>query len=376
MREQFRLYRRGDVWHYDFTAEGERYRGSTRFKEKGKATQFAQNKRAAILLGTSSVPTLRQAADQWFASRAAQRKSATTIAQRLKILFSNIDPALKVCDVGAKEIEAALVSRRFQRIRQSSVAEPRFPSNSTINRDIIDTTLRPVLHYAEEIMELPVKKIPWSKLKLAEPKGRSRTFTPDELAAWRAALPEWHRPVFDFIGRYGVRLAEAFFHPDAFDPASGRVLLRGPKRKNGKPHVVTLLPEDTADMAARFGRARKAGLPTVWFRELPDGQLEPVHWRGFQSASKSALEATQTADARPAHDLRHHAATTVLRATGDLAAVQKLLGHESVASTMRYAHADDDQVLRALSHTYGTKPAQGGKKRSRIKAEAKNGRVT
>lgn len=226
----------------------------------------------------------------------------------------------------------------------------RAPANGTVNRDMIDSTLRPVLNYCAEVLELPIRRIAWSKVRLPEPRGRMRAFSPAELAAWRAALPAWHRPLFDFLALYGLRLREAFFHPDALDVAGGTVRISG--RKNGGEMTLPLLPEDAADLAARATRARKAELETVWYRDVA-GELTPIHWRGFQSASKAALTTAGIADARPAHDLRHHAATMVRRA-GDVTVAQMLLGHDDIRSTARYAHADQADLLKALRHAKGT----------------------
>ncbi|NCD23794.1 MAG: site-specific integrase [Spartobacteria bacterium] len=55
--------------------------------------------------------------------------------------------------------------------------------------------------------------------------------------------------------------------------------------------------------------------------------------------------------ARPSfvgHALRHTFATTCYRATGDILAVSKLLGHASVATTMRYIELDPGR-LRAVA---------------------------
>ena len=62
-------------------------------------------------------------------------------------------------------------------------------SNATINRDLIDQTSRPMLRFAAHNLEIPVKPIVWRELRLPEPKGRTRTFNTQELAAWRANLP-------------------------------------------------------------------------------------------------------------------------------------------------------------------------------------------
>ena len=129
--------------------------------------------------------------------------------------------------------------------------------------------------------------IEWREVRLTEPKERTRTFSAEELAAWRKHLPEVYLPLFDFFATYGIRLTEAFFDPANVDVAAGRVTLKD--RKNGKDHTLPLLPADASAMAARVGRARAAKLKTVWFRELKGGALKGLTWRGFQQASKTAL---------------------------------------------------------------------------------------
>lgn len=342
------LYKRGDVWWYDFTVNGERHRASTQLRSKTAAAKLEDRAKQNAKLGSPERkdPTIEAAADQWFAASIAGKKSEKTVAQRLEIMLRHIGSETRVSAIDAPEIAAAVAARRLETTRQGKA-----PSNATVNRDLIDTTLRPILTYAKEVMKAPVGDIPWKKLRLAEPKERDRQFTPAELEAWRAALPEWHRQIFDFAARYGVRLNEAFFKPESYDPVAGRVFLR--KRKNGKEHTIRLQPDDAADMTARYGRAVAAKLDTVWFREGKKGLL-PIRWRGFQSASRQALNRAGIKDARPAHDLRHHAANSLMRATGNLAAVKRLLGHENIASTMRYVHADDEDVFNAMRHAYGT----------------------
>lgn len=353
------LYRRGRIWHYDFGLKGDRHRGSTGFEKKADAQEYVEQLRRSLKLGSPSpkrVRTLGEVADAWFASRIAGQKSATTTAQRLKILFRHIDRDLPINQVGPQEIEAAILSRRFEPIRQSPKGEPRFPQNGTVNRDMIDTTLRRILNYAED-MEDPVRKVRWGKLRLKEPKGRVRVFTDEEMAAWRNALPDWHQPLWDFMARYGVRLSEAFFPPEAVKVKLREVHLHD--TKNGRDHVIPLMDDDVPALAARKARAQKAELETIWFRD-EGGELTPIHWRGFQSASREALNSAGILNARPAHDLRHHAATALQRATGNIKLVQELLNHQSVVSSARYAHATKDQLREAMRHTYATPAATTG----------------
>lgn len=343
------LYERGDIWHYDFTVKGVRYRASTGLRSKTAARKVEDRERELATLGKPDREelTIEAAAAKWFTARAADTKSAKTTAQRLEIMLRLIGPLTLVSNIDAPEIEEAMQKRRHEVTRQG-----RAPTNSTVNRDLIDTTLRPILRYAKRVLKQPTNEIEWTELRLTEPKGRDRTFTGAEIAAWRAALPEWHRVVFDFAARYGVRLREAFFTLDCVDAEAGRILLRD--RKNGRGHNLRLLPEDKAVIAALYSRAKAAGLPTLWFREEASGALSPIRWRGFQHASRTALDRAKITDARPAHDLRHHAGTTLVRKSGNLAAAKALLGHDNIASTMRYVHADDEDVFEAMRHAYAT----------------------
>ena len=51
------------------------------------------------------------------------------------------------------------------------------------------------------------------------------------------------------------------------------------------------------------------------------------------------------------HDLRHTSATRLVRQTRNIKVAQQLLGHQSIVTTARYAHADLSDVRRAMSET-------------------------
>ena len=46
------------------------------------------------------------------------------------------------------------------------------------------------------------------------------------------------------------------------------------------------------------------------------------------------------------HALRHYAATSILKQTGDLELVRQVLRHESLAMTLRYAHIAKPEISR------------------------------
>lgn len=362
------LYRRGDVWHYDFTLDGYRHRGSTGFKDQRAASRFEERERDRLALGSGyrGSLALESIAAAWFSARITGTRSEVGTARRVRTMVRLLGPQTPITAIDAPHVAEAIAARRMEPTRNSRASKaPRAPSNATINRDLIDTTLRPILRYARKTLKLPVKEIDWADLRLQEPAERVRSFSAAEISVFREALPRWHRPLFDFISRYGVRLKEAFFDLGALDLDAGVVTLR--KRKRGPDHSIPLLPEDVRSLAALAGRAREAGLDTVWFRQMKDSSLRPIHWRGYQSASAAALRAAKIPDARPVHDLRHHAGTVVLRHTGNLQVAKKLLGHENIRSTSRYAHAYHEDVLDALRHTSATAPTAKKNKSSKNK---------
>lgn len=361
------VFKRGEIWWYDFTVRGERFRGSTgaRLKEDALSIEKREH-RKALVGGLHQSLTLEEATDLWFQAKGADKKSAKTTALRIEIMLRHMGRNVLIEEIGARHITAAINARRVEPILygKNRVERKAYPSNSTVNRDLIDSTLRPILNYARRNLEATVKDIPWSDLRLSEPRERVRFFSDEEISAWEAGLPVWHRPLLRFILRYGVRLREAFFPLSAM--RGDDIYTRD--RKNG-PQVITLIPEDAAEMRARAGRAAAAGLDTVWFREMRDGSLTPIHWRGFQSASGLALKRAGLIDVRAVHDARHHAGTTLLRQSGgNLAAVKELLGHEAIASTMRYAHTSRDDLRRTLRHAYATPEAETSKKPGKNKS--------
>ena len=56
------------------------------------------------------------------------------------------------------------------------------------------------------------------------------------------------------------------------------------------------------------------------------------------------------------HD-QHTAATRPLRSSGNLAAVKRLLRHERIETTMRYAHVDDD-LMRHMEESVTASPVR------------------
>jgi len=81
----------------------------------------------------------------------------------------------------------------------------------------------------------------------------------------------------------------------------------------------------------------------------PAGYIFPSQRTGSGHVSDGTVQqAVRRACGVAPHQLRHRFATRVYEATGDLLAVQQLLGHASVATTQRYVGVSRDRLVAAM----------------------------
>lgn len=359
-------------WHYDFVQKGRRFHGSTGVETRRAAEQVERNIRRQAALGElddAAQMTLDHAAARWWDERGSNLKGGDRLEARIERVVTLIGPNVRLVDITAERIASAIQRRRGQ-VRTMSAAEDAreyLPSNATVNRDMIDT-LRPILVRARKAWGARLPEIDWASLRLPEAKPKPKELAAGEMDLVLAEVrPHWHDLV-RFAARYGPRLSELFFSLDDLDVADvNRARVRLRDRKGGDDHVIPLLPVDAAMLAARAGRARAANLDTVWFRELKPlkfggPRLRALTPNGAAIALRRAMASTGLKAAkglRGAHSLRHHAAMQALRATGNVRAAQRLLGHADLKSTLVYAHALEDDLRGMLEVISRNSPEPG-----------------
>lgn len=310
-----------------------------------------QAKRLAAAKGEANRPahdaTLDEGAQRYWLEHGQFKKSAKDIDQRIATAVALIGPKTPM-----KEIDADVMARAIQRRRGKLAYGKKVATNSTVNRDMIDTTMRPILNMARKVWKIPgVQEIDWKKLRLEEPSPQPMDFSSSEMGALDESLqPHWH-DFRRFQSRYALRAGEMFFPLSSIDLEGRRLWVMRTVRKNKRLLAIPLMDDDVSMLAARIGRARAAKIDTVWFRGTSRGYLRALNYRqalrAFSSAmTDSGLRAAK--GARGTHALRHHGGMQMLRATGNLRTVQKLLGHSSIQSTLTYAHALEGDVRAGL----------------------------
>jgi len=361
---------KGRFWHYDFQQKGRRYTGSTGATTRSKAERVEEKKRIAAAAGeldrpAVEIPTLSQAAAAWWQAN-SDHKAADQTLSRLNVAVDLVGGSKPVNEVTFADIQRAIQKRRGMLTPSKTP-----PANATVNRDLI-ATLRPTLKLARKLLnsgvgaQVPFPEIDWGELALKEPKPKPKGLTSDDVERVLGFLPDHLHDFVRFQARYGCRISEMFFALDDVDVEGCRVTLR--ERKSDDDHTIPILPADAAMLAARIGRARRARLATVWFREQIEPKTDKVRlvprtMRGIGKAlSKAMADAglRATKNARGSHSLRHTAGTNILRSSKNLRVAQRLLGHASIQSTLVYAHVLEDDLRAALDEQSRPAPEPPG----------------
>lgn len=149
--------------------------------------------------------------------------------------------------------------------------------------------------------------------------------------------------LFTVMYATGLRLAEACqLKQSDLDPLAGLIRVRN--GKGGRARVVPLDARLFSFLEAYFRVVRPAS--ALMFVTRFNKVLNPgVVRAAFKHA---AVAAGVTARATP-HMLRHAFATHLLEAGADLRALQVALGHQSIRSTVRYAHVSSVMIAKLPS---------------------------
>lgn len=329
-------------FHYDFQWKGVRYHGATGCTSRRDAERFEADIRRKAALGEKVKPCLsiEEACNTWQAMVGDHKRSKATTLYQLAFLMEGLGRKIMLHDLTFRDVQDYTARRRGM------------VSDTSVNREV--QLLRRVVRWtAPRGYEVPA--IEWGKL-LAPEKMRIRELSADEEAALFAKLPDNLKPLVEFAILSGQRKGEIVtLRWSDVDLAGGRATV---SVKGGGRHTFPLSPR----MAA-IVRAQPKVCPQVFTyvcqRPAPKrqdrpqrvkGERYPFSAQGWNRQWKRALKDAGISDYR-FHDNRHTSATRNLRATGNLKAVSKLLGHTNVATTSRYAHAIEDDVRAMLSAT-------------------------
>ncbi len=187
-----------------------------------------------------------------------------------------------------------------------------------------------------------VERNPAKPIKfLREPSGRVRFLSDEEEAALRPKVSKKDWPVIAFALNTGLRRGEQFNLRWEYVNLANRVLTIPRSKHGGSRHV------PLNDTAMAILRALPSRFHSRWVFPSATGK-SPMSPNNFRyRVFDPAVEAAKIEDFTW-HDLRHTFASRLAMAGVELLSIKELLGHKTLAMTLRYAHLSPTHLHQAV----------------------------
>jgi len=186
------------------------------------------------------------------------------------------------------------------------------------------------------------------------PRRLPATLSVDELSALLARhdggdLATRDHAMLELFYSSGLRLAElAALDLGGVDFARGEVRVTG---KGDRQRVVPV--GEKAALALQAWLARRPGLAAAHERALFVGKTgRRLGARGIQQRVNACAKKHGLSRRLHPHMLRHSFASHVLASSGDLRAVQEMLGHADIATTQIYTHLDFQHLAKIYDQAH------------------------
>ncbi len=344
------VYRRGSAWWVRFRWRGVEVRRSARTSSKAAAQQVL----ARLLdehrrLDRDGRPrrTYRKALDRFWAEYMPTLKPATQ--RRYRTSFRQLAGSF-----GGLHLD------EITRGRLADYAAARLKAGAkgaTVRRDLAALSCLCSCAVAWDFIDAnPVRQ--FGKRHIREAPPRTTYPTTEQVERLVAHAAPMAGRIIRFLAQTGMRMDEVC-SMEWSQVSIPRREVRLTKTKTSSPRVV---PLSDAALGTLVGTPRHIVSPFVFWHG--DGE----RYTSFSGAFRK-IAARAGAPFR-CHDLRHHFASEFVQRTGDIVALQAILGHKTVAQTMRYSHLMTEHLHRAMERygagadagtNAGTTPADTGR---------------
>jgi integrase len=354
------LYKRGNVWWCCYlSASGRMVRESTKEAEYTKAVEFLTKRHREIeagkapeelkRIGNHTFKDLCKEYIEW----AERQKSFTikaTFIEQLKEEFGDL-PLRRFTSLMLEQYQTKRLARGKTRkyaikkpdgtmVIGESGKVPQGNKPATINRHI--ATLKHMFTKAVEwemAEEDILKRIRKVKL-LKENNRRLRYLSKEECQKLLKECDPHVRPITTVALNTGMRKGEILgLKWENIDLKHGFILLEQEDTKNGERREI---PINAAVRSALQGVTRRLDVPYVFYDQETKKPYQDVK-KGFNGACRRAgIKDFHF------HDLRHTFASLLVMGGQDLTTVKELLGHKTLAMTLRYSHLAPSHTVKAV----------------------------
>lgn len=342
-------------WGENFTVAGKRFRASLGTPDKAKAEKIAAQRKAEAerlaALPAASYLTVFGALSRYYEEHGQYLSTADDMARIAKVLVEGLGRNTPLINLTANQLNTYAAQRRADR------------SNRSVNIEL--GHLRSVVYRARDRWDEAVPKLIWKDIMLEEAGIKENILSDDKEERLFTALRSDFHAMVRFALVTGLRLGNVI-NLRWKECETGVIAVRVKSKKpGGKLIKVPITEEVRAILDGEQGRHPEFVFTFVCERSRRDyrtkalqtkGERYPFTQNGWRKDWRAALDAAGIEEFR-FHDLRHTCATRLLKETGNLALVQKLLGHEDIQTTQRYAHSDIDDVAEAMRAVAAGRPA-------------------
>lgn len=341
------------TYSYEFQLQGRRFSGNTDRTAEREAKQVERTKRKeaeqqlrAEKEFSSEEMTFEVAASRYWLEVGQYHQNAETTTWSMEWLQRAIGKKALLRDITDSKVAELVAKRRNETIPNRK--NPVKIGPSTVNRTMTQP-LREILIRAAKVWKAKVADIDWSEHLLNEPKERVREASPAEETAILNELERGYDVAVKFAFLSGCRRMEiiglTWSRVDFFSKSFTVI---------GKGNKARIIPMSKAIFALLWGERDRHPEAVFTYEakrtskryKLVRGQRYPLTESGLKTAMRRAVPDAGVNNFR-FHDTRHTAATRILR-TSNLRVAQKLLGHEDIKTTTKYAHAMVEDIRNAL----------------------------
>jgi integrase len=348
----------GAVVHPDGVRQLRKYRA-------GWTQDDAEQALAEALLPAAPAPALPtrenirfgEASERYLATKSRKRslREDTRILKHLTTAFGKDTPLAEITASRISEYKAERLGT-MRTIANGQTTEERRLSAAAVNRPL--ALLRHLLRLAHEEWEV-LEHVPRVRLE-KEPQGRLRWLTQQEIARLLDACARSKntqlRAAVVVALNTGLRLGELVgLVWERVDLSRGVIRLE--TTKSGRRREVPLNDDSYAALVSltqppRSRKSKKGTTPPSAAAHAGDRSGPVFRARYIKTAYNNAVQSAKLEDVN-FHTLRHTFASWAVMRGVSLKELQELLGHASLAMTMRYAHLAPEHLRTAVSRLQG-----------------------
>jgi integrase len=361
------IYKRGSIYWYKFTFNGEAIRESTRQKNKNKAKDMESTHRSRLAMGEVGIrekktaPTLSafcgQRLEPWAKSSFEKSTPNNWLWYRsgIRSILSYKPLANAKLDAIGNELAAEFASHRLTEGLQVSTA------NSALR------VLRRALRLSEQWGV--IEAAPAISLLPGE-RHRERVVTLDEEAKYLDAAPEPLKSIATVLADTGLRPDECYRlrweNITWANGTNGTLLVTHGKTETAR-RVLYLTPRVRFILETRWEFAGKPTEGWVWPAPTRCGHvnhasLKKQHTRAFKTANAEATKKAASGGTKPVlltpwvlYSFRHTFLTRLGESGCDAWSLARIAGHSSIAMSSRYVHPSEEAIQNAMSRLGGHK---------------------